>query len=137
MAGERGNRRSRWYRPCHVPDFRVYLQVERKLCCRFEKRGYWAYSFCHISRRNFLRYDTLPARARQSFSSPVLVSLVHQVTACNVTMPSTAFCAPSPLFEWLAMPQRSHAAPGWFVNVIDAVTVIKRLACVFFGCYLA
>lgn len=111
--------------------------MERKLCYRFEERGYWPHTFCHILHGNFLRHDTLPVQPSRTFALLVIVSMVHQMTLYNVTMPSTTFCAPSPLFEWLVMPQRSHSAPGWFVNVLNVVAVVKRLACVFFGCYRA
>ena len=42
------------------------------------------------------------------------------------TVPLTAFCTPTGLYEWLVMPQGSSASPGWFVKVINEV--IKGLA---------
>ena len=44
------------------------------------------------------------------------------------TIPLTAFCTPTRLFEWLVMPQGSSGAPGWFVKVINEA--IKSLATV-------
>ena len=37
------------------------------------------------------------------------------------TVPLTAFCTPTGLYEWLVMPQGSSASPGWFVKVINEV----------------
>ncbi|CAB1111208.1 unnamed protein product [Ectocarpus sp. CCAP 1310/34] len=37
------------------------------------------------------------------------------------TVPPTAFCAPTQLFEWLRMPQGANASPSWFVKVINRV----------------
>ena len=37
------------------------------------------------------------------------------------TIPLTAFCTLTRLFEWLMMPQGRSAAPGWFVKVINEV----------------
>ena len=56
------------------------------------------------------------------FSLFDLVSSFHQITAHPDTVPLTAFCTPTQLFEWLVMPQGSNAAPGWFVKVINEVT---------------
>ena len=50
-----------------------------------------------------------------------LVSLFHQVKAHKDTVPLTAFCIPTGLYEWLVMPQGSSASPGWFVKVINEV----------------
>ena len=55
-----------------------------------------------------------------------LASSFHQITVHKDTIPLTAFCTPTRLFEWLVMPQRSSAGPGWFVKVINEV--IKGLA---------
>ena len=38
-----------------------------------------------------------------------LVSSFHQITVHKDTIPLTAFCTPTRLFEWLVMPQRSSA----------------------------
>ena len=46
---------------------------------------------------------------------------MHQITIDKDTIPLTAFCTPTRLFEWLVMPQGSNAAPGWFVEVINEV----------------
>ena len=48
-----------------------------------------------------------------------LVSSFHQMTVHKDTIPLTAFCTPTRLFEWLVMPQESSVAPGWFVKVIN------------------
>ena len=45
------------------------------------------------------------------FSLFDLVSSLHQITVHD-TIPLTAFCTPTRLFEWLVMPQGSSAAPG-------------------------
>ena len=37
------------------------------------------------------------------------------------TVPRTAFCIPTGLYECFGMPQGSGASPGWFVNVINKV----------------
>ncbi|CAB1116486.1 unnamed protein product [Ectocarpus sp. CCAP 1310/34] len=37
------------------------------------------------------------------------------------TVPLTAFCTPTQLFEWLRMPQGANASPSWFVKVINRV----------------
>ena len=55
------------------------------------------------------------------FSLFDLVSSFHQITVHKDTVPLTAFCTPTRLFEWLVMPQGSSAAPGWFVKVINEV----------------
>ena len=55
-----------------------------------------------------------------------LVSSFHQITAHKDAVLLTAFCTPTGLYEWLAMPQGSSASPGWFVKVINEV--IKGLA---------
>ena len=46
----------------------------------------------------------------------------HQRTVHKDTMPLTALCTSSRLFKWLAMPQGSSAARGWFVRKINKVT---------------
>ena len=46
------------------------------------------------------------------FSLFDLVSSFHQIAARNDTVPLTAFCTPTGLYEWLGMPQGSSASPG-------------------------
>ena len=53
------------------------------------------------------------------FSLFDLVFSFHQITAHKDTVPVTAFCTPTGLYEWLVMPQSSSASPGWFVKVIN------------------
>ena len=53
------------------------------------------------------------------FSLFDLVSSFHQIKAHTDTVPLTAFCTPTGLYEWLVMPQGSSASPGWFVKVIN------------------
>ena len=60
------------------------------------------------------------------FSLFDLVFSFHQITAHKDTVPLTAFCTPTGLYECLAMPQGSSASLGWFVKVIHEV--IKGLA---------
>ena len=55
------------------------------------------------------------------FSLFDLVSSFHQITAHKDTVPLTAFCTCTALYEWLFMPQGSSAPPGWFVKVINEV----------------
>ena len=55
------------------------------------------------------------------FSLFDLVSSFHQTKAHKDTVPLTAFCTPTGLYEWLVMPQGSSASPGWFVKVINKV----------------
>ncbi len=55
------------------------------------------------------------------FSLFDLTSSFHQITIDEATIPLTAFCTPTRLFEWLVMPQGSSASPGWFVKVINEV----------------
>ena len=50
-----------------------------------------------------------------------LVSSFHHVKAHRDTVPLTAFCTPTGLYEWLVIPQGSSASPGWFVKVINEV----------------
>ena len=50
-----------------------------------------------------------------------LVSSFHQIAAHKDTVPLTAFCTPTGLYEWLVMPQGSSASPGWFVKAINEV----------------
>ena len=56
------------------------------------------------------------------FSLFDLVSFFHQITVHKDTIPLTAFCTPTRLFWWLAMPQGSSTVPGGFVKVINEVT---------------
>ena len=51
-----------------------------------------------------------------------LVSSFHQITAHKDTVPPTAFCSPTGLYEWLVIPQRCSASPGWVVKVLSKVT---------------
>ena len=55
------------------------------------------------------------------FSLFDLLSSFHQITIDKDTIPLTALCTPTRLFERLVMPHCSSAAPGWFVNVINEV----------------
>ena len=55
------------------------------------------------------------------FSLFDLVSSFHQITAHKDTVPLTAFCTPTGLYEWLVMAQGSSASPGPFVKVINEV----------------
>ena len=50
-----------------------------------------------------------------------LVSSFHQIKAHKDTVPLTAFCTPTGLYEWLVMPQGSSASPGWFVKATNEV----------------
>ena len=53
----------------------------------------------------------------------------HQITAHKDTLPRTAFCTPTGLYEWLVMPQSSSASPGWFVKVInEAIKGLEQVA---------
>ena len=60
------------------------------------------------------------------FSLFDLVSSFHQVTARKNTVPLTAFCTPTGLYEWLIMPQGCSSSPGWFLKLINEI--IKGLA---------
>ena len=63
------------------------------------------------------------------FSLFDLVSSFRQITIDKDTIPLTAFCTPTRLFEWLVMPQGSNAAPGRFVKVInEAIKDLDRVA---------
>ena len=53
------------------------------------------------------------------FSLFELVSSFHQIIVHQATVPLTAFCTPTGLYEWLGMPQGSSASHGWFVKVIN------------------
>ena len=53
------------------------------------------------------------------FSLFDLVLSVHQIKAHKDTVPLTAFCTPTGVYEWLVMPQGSCPSPGWFVKVIN------------------
>ena len=55
------------------------------------------------------------------FSLFDLVSSFHPNTAHKDTVPLTAFCTCTALYEWLFMPQGSSASPGWFVKVVNEV----------------
>ena len=46
------------------------------------------------------------------FSQFDVVSSCYQITVHKDTTPLTAFCTPTRLIDWLAMPQGSSAAPG-------------------------
>ena len=63
------------------------------------------------------------------FSLFDLVFSFHQITVHEDTILRTAFCTPTRLFEWLAMPQGSSAAPWWFVKGInDVIKGLDRVA---------
>ena len=53
------------------------------------------------------------------FSLFDLVSSFHQIKAHTDTVPLTAICTPTGLYEWLVMRQGSSALPGWFDKVIN------------------
>ena len=55
------------------------------------------------------------------FSLFNFVSSFHDITIDKDTIPLTAFCTPTRLFEGLAMPQGSSTSPVWFVKVIDEI----------------
>ncbi|CAB1115322.1 unnamed protein product [Ectocarpus sp. CCAP 1310/34] len=55
------------------------------------------------------------------FSIFDLNSAFHQIVCDEDTVPLTAFCTPTHLFEWLRMPQGANASPPWFVKVINRV----------------
>ena len=55
------------------------------------------------------------------FSLFDLVSSFHRIKAHKDTVPLTAFCTSTGLYEWLVMPQGSSASPGWFVKVTNEV----------------
>ncbi|CAB1106574.1 unnamed protein product [Ectocarpus sp. CCAP 1310/34] len=55
------------------------------------------------------------------FSIFDLNSAFHQIVCDEDTVPLTAFCTPTQLFEWLRMPQGANASPSWFVKVIKRV----------------
>ena len=55
------------------------------------------------------------------FSLFDLASSFYQITAHNDTVPLTALCTPTGLYERLVMPQGSSASPGWFVETIKKV----------------
>ena len=56
------------------------------------------------------------------------LSSFHQITAHKDTVPLTAFCTLTGLYEWLVMPQGSSALSGWFVKVInEAIKDLKQV----------
>ena len=55
------------------------------------------------------------------FSLFDLVCSFHKIIAHKDTVPLTACCTPTGLYEWLVMPQGNSASPGWFVIVINEV----------------
>ena len=55
------------------------------------------------------------------FSLFDLASSFYQITAHNDTVPLTALCTPTGLYERLVMPQGSSASPGWFGKVVNEV----------------
>ena len=55
------------------------------------------------------------------FSLFDLVCSFHKIIAHKDTVPLTACCTPTGLYEWLVMPQGSSASSGWFVKVIKEV----------------
>ena len=56
------------------------------------------------------------------FSVFDLFSGFTQLTIHPDTIPLTAFCTPSGLYEWLRMPQGAAGAPAWFVSFMRLVT---------------
>ncbi|CAB1113095.1 unnamed protein product [Ectocarpus sp. CCAP 1310/34] len=50
------------------------------------------------------------------FSIFDLNSVFHQIVCDEDTVPLTAFCTPTLLFEWLRMPQGANASLSWFVK---------------------
>ena len=50
-----------------------------------------------------------------------LVYSFHQIIAHKDTVPLSACCTPTGLYEWLVIPQGSSASPGWFLMVINEV----------------
>ncbi|CAB1102179.1 unnamed protein product [Ectocarpus sp. CCAP 1310/34] len=58
---------------------------------------------------------------RKVFSIFDLNSAFHQIVCDEYTVPLTAFCTPTQLFEWLRMPQGANASPSWFIKVINRV----------------
>ena len=55
------------------------------------------------------------------FSLFDLVSSLHQTKVHKYTVPLTAFCTLTGLYEWLVMSQGSSASTGWFVKGINEV----------------
>ena len=55
-----------------------------------------------------------------------LVSSFHQIMAHKNTVPFTAFCTPTAIYEWLVMLQGSSASPECFGKVINKVTTYRR-----------
>ncbi|CAB1108996.1 unnamed protein product [Ectocarpus sp. CCAP 1310/34] len=62
-----------------------------------------------------------PLYTGKVFSIFDLNSAFHQIVCDEDTVPLTAFCTPTQLFEWLRMPQGANASPSWFVKVINRV----------------
>ena len=56
------------------------------------------------------------------FSVFDLFSGFTQLTVHPDTIPLTAFCTPTGLYEWLCMPQGAAVAPAWFVSDMRLVT---------------
>ena len=86
---------------------------------------------CKLSQLPIPRVDQVvdSLGSRKVFSQLDLVFSFHQITADTDTVPLTAFCTPTDLYEWLFMPQGSCALPGWFDKVINEVTMgVKRVA---------
>ena len=50
-----------------------------------------------------------------------MVSSNDHIKAHKDTLPLTAFCTPTDLYEWFVMAQGSSASPRWFVKVINEV----------------
>ena len=55
------------------------------------------------------------------FSLFELVSSFQQIKAHKDSLPLTAFCTPTSLYERLVMHRGSSASPGWFIKVINEV----------------
>ena len=46
----------------------------------------------------------------------------HQILVGERTIPLTAFCTPSGLYEWLVMPQGTSGSPDHFQRIINRIT---------------
>ena len=77
----------------------------------------------NLSQQLILRVDQVLGSLGKGrvFSLLYLVSSFHQITSHKDTVPLTALCTPTRLYEWLVMHQGSGALPGWFVKVINEV----------------
>ena len=65
----------------------------------------------------------------RGFSLFDLVFSLHQITTHKATVPLTAFCTSTNLYEWVVMPQGSSASPGCFVKIInEMIKGLKQVA---------